>query len=75
MFDWPETLPPKREIEHQICLKEGTDPINVRLYRYGFYQKAEMEKLVEEMLASRVIRPSKSPYSSPVLLVKKKDGS
>ncbi|KAA0033393.1 peroxidase 64 [Cucumis melo var. makuwa] len=75
VFDWPETLPPKREIEHHICLKEGTDPINVRPYRYGFHQKAEMEKLVEEMLASGIIRPSKSLYSSPVLLVKKKDGS
>ena len=75
MFDWPETLPPKRAIEHHICLKEGTDPINVRPYRYGFHQKAEMEKLVEEMLTLGVIRPSKSPYSSPVLLVKKKDGS
>ncbi|KAL0534211.1 hypothetical protein IC582_028499 [Cucumis melo] len=75
VFDWLEMQPPRRKIEHHIYLRERTDPINVRPYRYGFHQKAEMEKLVEEMLTSGVIRPRKSPYSSPVLLVKKKDGS
>ncbi|KAL0537659.1 hypothetical protein IC582_026642 [Cucumis melo] len=75
IFDSPETLPPRRVIEHHIHLKTGTDPVNVRPYRYAFQQKAEMEKLVDEMLTSEIIRPSSSPYSSPVLLVKKKDGS
>ncbi|TYK31571.1 Transposon Tf2-9 polyprotein [Cucumis melo var. makuwa] len=75
VFEWPEKLLPRREIEHHIHLKDGTDPINVRLYIYGYHQKEEMEKLVEEMLIFGVIRPSKSPFSSLVLLVKKKDGS
>ena len=49
VFDWPEELPPKGGIEHHIHLKNSTNPINVRLYRYAYQQKEEMEKLVDEM--------------------------
>lgn len=34
----------------------------------------EMEQLVEEMTLDEVIEPSMSPWSSPVVLVRKKDG-
>ncbi|KAL0549008.1 hypothetical protein IC582_013487 [Cucumis melo] len=75
VFEWSETLPPRRAIEHHIHLKTGTEPVNVRPYWYAFQQKAEMEKLVDEMMSSGIIQPDNSPYSSLVLLVKKTDGS
>ena len=37
--------------------------------------RQEVDKQVGEMLDSGVIRPSKSPWASPIVLVKKKDGA
>jgi hypothetical protein len=68
-------LPLVRGHEHQILLKEGTQPICQWPYRYPFYQKTEIEKIVKELLKSGSIRPSQSPFSSHVLLVRKAYGS
>ncbi|KAF5443243.1 hypothetical protein F2P56_035816, partial [Juglans regia] len=75
VFDEPIGLPPVRSHDHRIVLKEGTSPISTRPYRYPYYQKSEIEKIVAELLKTGVIRPSSSPFSSPVLLVRKADGS
>jgi hypothetical protein len=75
LFHEPQGLPPNRPHDHHIQLKPGSGPTNIRPYRYPHYQKNEIEKIVKELLQSGVVRPSTSPYSSPVLLVKKHDGS
>jgi len=75
VFATPTGLPPHRTVDHRIHLVEGSKPVNVRPYRYPQFQKSEMEKLIREMLDQGIIVPSHSPFSSPVLLVRKKDGT
>lgn len=71
VFAEPVGLPPFRSRNHHIELIHGSTPPNLHPYRYPFYQKSEIEKLVFEMLQSGVIRNTNSPPSSPVLLVRK----
>ena len=75
VFQTPKTLPPFRAVDHRIHLKPSLAPVNVCPYCYPYFQKDAMEKIMKEMLDCGFIRPSTSPYSSPVLLVKKKDRS
>lgn len=75
VFKEPEGLPPNRANDHRIELTQGAQPVNINPYRYPHFQKNEIERLTSEMLKQGLIRPSTSPYSSPVLLMHKKDGS
>ncbi|XP_059456434.1 uncharacterized protein LOC132186472 [Corylus avellana] len=75
VFQVPTELPPSRSHDHAINLKEGEKPVSVRPYRYPFFQKEEIEKIVKGLLQSGVIRHSTSPFSAPVILVRKADGT
>ena len=50
-------------------------PVRQRPYRLPEALKAAVKKELAQMLAQGVIRPSTSPWASPLVIVEKKDGS
>jgi hypothetical protein len=68
-------LPPPRSRDHSITLVPGVPPVAVRPYRYPVLHKDELERQCAAMMPQGLIRCSSSAFSSPVLLVKKADGS
>ncbi|MCO5573570.1 hypothetical protein L7F22_027342 [Adiantum nelumboides] len=72
----PNDLPPSRgEDDHKIELITGSSPLNRPPYRVSYAQQEEILMQVNELLEKGLVRPSSSPFCSPVLLVQKKDGS
>ncbi|KAM3364985.1 hypothetical protein ACQJBY_015005 [Aegilops geniculata] len=74
VFATPQGLPPSRACDHRIPLLPGATPISIRPYRHTPETKTEIERQVEELLASGLIQHSHSPFASPAILVRKKDG-
>lgn len=75
MFQDPKTLPPQRVYDHAIPLLPGAIPVNSKPYHYSPHHKTEIENQVQQLLQAGLIAHSNSPFASPILLVKKKDGS
>lgn len=66
-------LPPSRNCDLRIELIPNAQPVKVKPYRYPHGQKFEIELQVKNIMAEGLIKHSMSPFSSPVLLVKKKE--
>ncbi len=61
-------------IQHPIDTQEHP-PIKLPPYRIAIAEKSKVLELITKMQAQNIIRPSASPWSSPVVIVPKKDGS
>lgn len=62
------------EVKHKIKTVDDI-PTHVRSYRYPYVHKDEVRKQISDMLDQGIIRPSFSPWSSPVWIVPKKRDS
>ena len=63
-----------KDVQHGID-PGGSTPIRQAPRRVPFAVRPQLAKLVEDMLHGGVIQESCSPWASPVVLVRKKDGS
>ncbi|GJS67830.1 retrovirus-related pol polyprotein from transposon 17.6 [Tanacetum coccineum] len=75
VFATPTSLLPKRKQDYRIPLLPNTPPINIRPYKNPPNQKDVVEAMLKELMESGVIRDKQSPYSHPIVMVKKKDGT
>ena len=70
-----ERMPVQKTWDHTIELKEGFMPKKGKVYSLSREEKEEVQTFVEDQLRKGYIRPSKSPQTSPVHFVAKKDGT
>jgi hypothetical protein len=75
VFSEPTELPPSRACDHSIILTPGEQPPNLRPYRVPHMQKNSMEDIITKLLQAGQIQASLGPFSSPVVMVRKRDGS
>ena len=62
------------QVEHKIEAGSAT-PVKQLPRRLPNSLRSVVEEQVEEMLENNIIKPSNSPWSSPIVLVRKKDGT
>ena len=67
-------LPPHREFDFSIEVYLGTNPISVAPNWMTPLELKELKTQLEELLSKGFICPSTSPWGTPLLFVKKKDG-
>lgn len=62
-------------VSHDIKILPNTSPIRSPAYTYSKEKEEEIKRQVREMERMGIIEPSSSPWSSPVVLIKKSEGA
>ena len=65
-------LPPHRDVDFGIELHPGISPISMTLHRRAPVELQELRVQLQGLLDKGFIKPSTSPWGTPVLFVKKK---
>ena len=60
-------------VQHYITVGDAV-PVQQKPYRIPYSQRELVKQELDQMMKARVIRPSTSPWASPIVLVTKKDG-
>ena len=66
-------MPIRKAWNHAIDLREGFVPKKDKIYLLSRIEREEVQEFVKDQLRKGYIRPSKSPQTSPVFFVPKKD--
>ncbi|CAM4869106.1 unnamed protein product [Rotaria socialis] len=74
LFDTSKATTINSTVKHTIEVK-NTRPIVQRPYRKTATQEKIISEMCQQFYHDNIIRPSQSPWSSPVVLQKKKDGT
>lgn len=61
--------------DHKIHLQDKVQPMNIRPYRHSLAQKTCWKKWWQECQGKVLLNPNHSPFSSPIVLPKKKYNS
>ncbi|GFU46151.1 hypothetical protein TNCV_2154991 [Trichonephila clavipes] len=65
----------RRHNDNYSKRREREEPVCQPPCRLAFTERQEVNKQIEEWLNEGIIRPSSSEYASPIVMLKKKDGS
>ena len=77
-FEYSDVLtdsPGLTNLAKHVIRLTSDKPVRTKPYPLPFMSREIVCEEVRRMLETEIIEPSKSPYSSPIVIVKKKDGS